>query len=103
MVFSFRTITLATKTIKNGFTSSIGWNFGKKGKSIHRLDPLISTPKIGIKKRNKMEIKNKNGKYFISLFFSWIEIAKIKNNEIKTKIRCLMKKKYVCERENTKN
>ena len=30
------------------------------------------------------------------IFFSWIEIVKINNNEIETKIRCLIKKKYVC-------
>ena len=32
----------------------------------------------------------------INLFFFGIEIIKIKSNETETKIRCLIKKKYVC-------
>ena len=82
--------------MNNGLTNSIGWNIGKRGKSNHLFDPLISTPNTGTKARIKIEIKNKKSKNFINLFFSWIEIARIKNNEIETKIRCLMKKKYVC-------
>ena len=35
--------------IKNGFKISIGWNLGKKNISIHLLEPLTSTPKIGTK------------------------------------------------------
>ena len=65
-------------------------------KPIHLFDPLISTPNIGTKKRNKIEIKNKKGRYFITLFFSWVEITISKTSEIETKIRCLIKKKYVC-------
>ena len=82
------------KIINRGFTNSTGWNNGKIRKSIHLFEPLISTPKIGTKERIKIEIKNRKGKNFINLFFSWIEIARIKNNEMETKIRCLMKKKY---------
>ena len=66
------------------------------GRSTHLFDPLISTPNIGTKARIKIEIKNRKGKYFISLPFSCNEIAKIKNNEMETNIRCLIKKKYVC-------
>ena len=82
--------------MNNGFTSSTGWNIGKIGRSTHLFDPLISTPNIGTKARIKIEIKNRKGKYFISLPFSCNEIAKIKNNEMETNIRCLIKKKYVC-------
>ena len=35
--------------IKNGLSISIGWNLGKKNISIHLLEPLTSTPKIGTK------------------------------------------------------
>ena len=35
--------------IKNGLRISIGWNLGKKNISIHLLEPLTSTPKIGTK------------------------------------------------------
>ena len=82
--------------MNNGLTNSIGWNIGRRGKSIHLFAPLISTPNTGTKERSKIEIRNKKSKNFINLFFSWIEIAISKNNEIKTKIRCLMKRKYVC-------
>ena len=82
--------------MNNGLTNSIGWNLGKREKSINLFEPLTSTPNTGTKARIKIEIKNKKSKNFINLFFSWIEIARIKNNEIETKIRCLMKKKYVC-------
>ena len=89
-------IILATKIMNNGLTNSTGWNFiGRRGKSIHLFDPLISTPNTGTKKRSKIEITNKNSKNFINLFFSWIEIAIIKNSEMETKIRCFIKKKYV--------
>ena len=35
--------------IKNGLRISIGWNLGKKNISIHLLEHLTSTPKIGTK------------------------------------------------------
>ena len=41
--------------IKNGFKTSIGWNLGKKNKSIHLLDPLTSTPTNGTKNKEKSE------------------------------------------------
>ena len=74
----------------------MGWNNGKIRKSINRFDPLISTPNTGTKARIKIEIKNKKINNFVNFFFSWIEIVKIKKNEIDTKIKCLIKKKYVC-------
>ena len=40
---------VANIIIKNGFSISIGWNLGKKNKSIHLFDPLTSTPIIGTK------------------------------------------------------
>ena len=36
-------------TIKKGLTNSIGWNLGKKYKSIHLLEPITSIPMIGTK------------------------------------------------------
>ena len=47
--------------IKNGLRISIGWNLGKKNISIHLLEPLISTPKIGTKiKVQNIIIKKSN-------------------------------------------
>ena len=45
--------------IKNGFTNSIGWNLGKKYKSIHRWALLTSTPIIGTKNKEIKEIKKR--------------------------------------------
>ena len=50
--------------MNNGFTNSTGWNLGRKGKSSHLFDPLISTPNIGINKRSSTEIKNKKNNNF---------------------------------------
>ena len=50
---------VARKIIVKGFTSSTGWNLGKKNKSIHRFDPLTSTPIIGTKNKKNKETKNK--------------------------------------------
>ena len=50
-------------TIKNGFTNSMGCILGKIIKSIHLLEPFISTPKIGTKNNNikdKIKIKMDN-------------------------------------------
>ena len=55
--------------IKNGFKTSIGWNLGKKNKSIHLLDPLTSTPTNGTKNKEKNEIKKRKMKYL----YSWSE------------------------------
>ena len=37
--------------IKKGISNSIGWNLGKKNKSIHLFDPFTSTPIIGTKNK----------------------------------------------------
>ena len=48
---------VAKKTIKKGFRTSIGWNLGKKNRSIHLLEPLTSIPIIGTKTKESKEIK----------------------------------------------
>ena len=48
---------IAKIMIKKGFKTSIGWNLGKKNKSIHLFDPFTSTPIIGTNIRDKIEIK----------------------------------------------
>ena len=45
--------------IKKGFNNSIGWNLGKKNKSIHLFDPFTSTPIIGTKNKEIKAIKKK--------------------------------------------
>ena len=40
------------KMIRNGLTNSIGWNLGRKYRSIHLFEPLTSTPIIGTKIKN---------------------------------------------------
>ena len=49
--------------IKNGFKTSIGWNLGKKNKSIHLLEPLTSTPMNGTKNKETREIKKRKIEY----------------------------------------
>ena len=44
--------------IKNGLTNSIGWNLGKKYKSIHRLALLTSTPITGTNTKKNMNDLN---------------------------------------------
>ena len=84
---------VANITIKNGFNNSIGWNLGKKNKSIHLLDPLTSIPIIGTKNNDINEIK----KSIIENLNNWLvlmeEKIKIINIPIKIKIKCLKKKK----------
>ena len=58
---------VAKITTKKGFKTSIGWNLGKKNKSIHLFDPFTSTPIIGTKKRDKKEIKKRIIEYFNKL------------------------------------
>ena len=45
--------------IKNGFRTSMGWNLGKKNKSIHLLEPLTSTPMNGTKNKEISETKKR--------------------------------------------
>ena len=44
--------------IKKGFKTSIGWNLGKKNKSIHLFDPFTSTPIIGTNVKKIKQAKN---------------------------------------------
>ena len=46
-------------TIKKGLIISIGWNLGKKPKSIHLCDPFTSIPRNGTKAKAMKEIPNK--------------------------------------------
>ena len=50
---------VANIIIKNGFSISIGWNLGKKNKSIHLFDPLTSEPIIGTKNNEVNETKKR--------------------------------------------
>ena len=77
--------------IKNGLTNSIGWNLGKKYKSIHRLALLTSTPIMGTNTKKNRENKNTIGE-ILNSFSSLIE-DKIKIIIIpkKTKNKCLKK------------
>ena len=54
---------------KNGFRTSMGWNLGKKNKSIHLLEPLTSTPTNGTKNKEISEIKKRNIEYL----YNWCE------------------------------
>ena len=67
---------IARITIKKGFTISIGWNLGKKIKSIHLLDPLTSMPIIGTKNKESNEIKKRIIENLYNL--SWFKDEKIK-------------------------
>ena len=46
-------------TIKKGLISSMGWNLGKKPKSIHLFDPLTSIPMKGTKTKVINEIQKR--------------------------------------------
>ena len=79
------------RIIKKGLTISIGWNLGKKFKSIHLFDPLTSMPINGtnikvIIDNKKINIANLNN-------FSWSieDNVKIIIAPIKIKIKCLKK------------
>ena len=64
--------------IKNGFKTSIGWNLGKKNRSIHLLDPFTSTPTNGTKNKEISEIKKRKIEYL----YNWSDFI-----EENTKIR----------------
>ena len=70
--------------IKNGFKTSIGWNLGKKNKSIHLFEPLTSTPIKGTKNKEIKEIIKRKIEYL----YNWSEFndenIKIRNIPIKT-------------------
>ena len=59
LVYFWEQIIILIVTIKKGFTNSIGCILGKTNKSIHLLEPLISTPIIGTR-NNKTNDKQKN-------------------------------------------
>ena len=75
---------LARTIIKNGFKTSIGWNLGKKNKSIHLFEPFTSTPIIGTKNREKREIKKRIIEYLNNWSVSNEEKIKIIIIPIKT-------------------
>ena len=70
--------------IKKGFKTSIGWNLGKKNKSIHLLEPLTSTPMNGTRNKEISEIKKRKIEYL----YNWSEFIeeniKIRNIPIST-------------------
>ena len=79
------------ETIKNGLTNSIGWNLGKKYKSIQRWALFTSTPIIGTKKRvinEKTKIIGEISKSFVSLIEDKRKIIIIPK---KTNNKCLKK------------
>ena len=59
LVYFWEQIIILIITIKKGFTNSIGCILGNTNKSIHLLEPLISTPIIGTR-NNKANDKQKN-------------------------------------------
>ena len=79
------------KIIKKGFTSSIGWNRGKKFKSIHLLDPLTSIPINGTKIKNIKENAKIIEEKLKSFFWSIDDMAKIMIVPNKIKTKCLKK------------
>ena len=58
---------VARNIIKKGFNTSIGWNLGKKTKSIHLLEPFTSMPIIGTKNKEIKDIKNRIIEYLNNL------------------------------------
>ena len=48
-----------TVIMKKGLITSIGWNLGKKPKSIHLFDPLTSIPMKGTKTKVINEIQKR--------------------------------------------
>ena len=75
---------VAKITIKKGFKTSIGWNLGKKNKSIHLFEPLTSRPIIGTKNKEIKETKKSKIEYL----YNWSEFKeeniKIRDIPIKT-------------------
>jgi hypothetical protein len=79
------------KITKNGLSNSIGWNLGKKYKSIHLLDPLTSTPIKGTSIKKINDIKNIIIEYLNNLSLSIEEKTKITIIPSKIKTKCLKK------------
>ena len=78
--------------IKKGLTNSIGWNRGKKFRSIHLLEPFTSTPIKGTKIKKINDIKKKITENFKRVSLSIEERKKIINTPSRIKIKCLKKK-----------
>ena len=81
-----------TKIIRKGLTNSIGWNLGKKIKSIHLFDPFTSTPIKGtsindIRDNQKIIKENR-----INFSLSIDEIIKMTKIPKRINMRCLKKK-----------
>ena len=70
---------VAKMITKNGFRTSMGWNLGKKNKSIHLLEPLTSTPTNGTKNKQISEIKKRKIEYL----YNWFEF---KEENIKIRV-----------------
>ena len=92
LLFSAQRI-VVKKTIRKGFTTSMGWNLGKKKRSIHLFDPFTSTPIIGTNTKDIKEMKKNIIEYFINWSFFREENMKIINIPRLTYIKCLKKKK----------
>ncbi len=70
--------------IKKGFRTSMGWNLGKKNKSIHLFEPLTSTPINGTKNKEISEIKKRKIEYLYNWSKFNEENIKIRNIPINT-------------------
>ena len=68
LVYFWEQIIILIITIKKGFTNSIGCILGNTNKSIHLLEPLISTPIIGTR-NNKTNDKQKIWEKFYNFLF----------------------------------
>ena len=75
---------VAKMITKNGFRTSMGWNLGKKNKSIHLLDPLTSTPTNGTKNKEISEIKKRKIEYLYNWFEFKEENIKIRDIPMST-------------------
>ena len=69
--------------IKKGFNNSIGWNLGKKNKSIHLFEPFTSIPIIGTKNKEIKEITKRIIEYLNNWSVLIEEKIKIINIPIK--------------------
>ena len=74
---------VANIIIKNGFSISIGWNLGKKNRSIHLFDPLTSAPIIGTRNNEINETK----KRIIEYLNNWSVLIEEKIKIINTPIQ----------------
>ena len=91
-LFFFRHNKVDKITIKKGLIISIGWNLGKKPRSIHLFDPFTSIPMNGTKTKSINEMQNKiidilnKSSSFKNEKIIKIDIPKI------IKVKCLIKK-----------